>query len=209
MSNKKPLIIIVLLLLVCCVIPLVIGAVLFVVNKDAFNDLLKNVNVSTNIGGPTLSKFNREPGAEEVRYDNTDLDFTLIHPKDWKVEEDGQKAQFMPPTGTGAINFEAFSDQSFSLLSEVNKEFCDSFERGFVEGLGADEDLAKQFDFVLFDLNGNKGCTAQGSIITGINQKYYVFLNNNKDKVYTIFYTATDSEEEEQLKSVMDTFDFE
>lgn len=125
---------------------------------------------------------------EEFVYESKDYNFSLVLKKEWNVNELGKKIIIY--TGNDAtMNFEAFTGEEFSAIEQVDEPFCDSFETGFKEGL-EDSGLADQFDFVLFEQNGIKGCSAEGQIIEGYKQKYNVFFDPVNKQVYSIFYTV-------------------
>ncbi|MFQ5493223.1 MAG: hypothetical protein ACE5DX_03630 [Candidatus Dojkabacteria bacterium] len=139
-------------------------------------------------------------------YTHQSLNFQLSVPNDWETEERGSSVEFIPASGSGSINFEAFDDPSFYVVDQIDREFCDTFGEGFRSGLGVDSTIADQFTFELFTLNGNTGCRAEGSLFEGINQRYYVFFSNEDSQVYSIFFTSTSKSEESELATVMDTF---
>lgn len=212
MENKKLLIVIVVLLLLCCILPFCGGVILFFAAPATLQNLLDSAGLdytitSTTNGNPTINT-NRIVGSDEQDYKNTAFGFSIIIPKTWEVTENTDSVQITPNVGNGAINFEAFEDTSLQTLTTIDKDFCDSFGEGFRSGLGAEADVADQFQFELFTLNGNTGCRSEGSLFEGVFQRYYVFFNNNNKKIYSIFYTETGGDEKEPLEKALDSFDF-
>ncbi|KXK27400.1 MAG: hypothetical protein TR69_WS6001000276 [candidate division WS6 bacterium OLB20] len=207
--NKKVVLIVGGLLLVCCLLTLCVMFVLPAVGVS----LLENLNFSSSstvtVGDYEQINVSRDPAADETRYESDDLGYSLILPSDWDVTETSSSAaEFSDPEGSSSINFEAFEDPAFSLITDINQEFCDSFGEGFRSGLQLGADEQDKFQFELFSLNGNVGCRSEGSIFEGITQRYYVFFNDANSKVYSIFYTASDDGSDKEAGEIMNTFSF-
>lgn len=143
------------------------------------------------------------PEEDEIEYKNAKYGFKMIVKRDWNVNEFGSKVEFKT-LNNGQIIFEAFNNSEFASISEVNERFCESFEKGFQEGI-SDAEIAKQFNFVLLEQNGIKGCEAEGEIL-GFKQKYNVYYNPFNSNVYTLLYTSTDPASEEELIEAASSF---
>jgi len=208
--NKKVVLIVGGLVLVCCLVTICVLLLLPALGVSLLDNLDFSGSSSVTVGDYEQINVNREPGADEKLFTSEELGYTLILPNDWEATETGSTAEFASGDGNIALNFEAFEDPAFSLLDEIDQDFCDSFGEGFRSGLQLDENEQDKFQFKLFSLNGNKGCQSEGSIFEGITQRYYVFFNNETDKVYSIFYTASDdgSDDAETAGEVMNTFKF-
>lgn len=144
------------------------------------------------------------PEDDEVDYESKDNKFKMILKKDWNVNEFGSKVE-IKTNDNGLIMFEKFDDDELSQIDEADQAFCDSFETGFQDGLG-NSDNAKSFDFTYTELNGLKGCIAEGEIYEGYRQQYRVIFNEENSQVYSLFYTTGNLENEQDLKNALQTF---
>jgi len=147
-------------------------------------------------------------GSGEQRYLHDSFNFCILIPETWTTA-DAEENQVIitPDKGDGNIIFQAFERDEFKDLNEIDESFCNSFGEGFRSALNADAQAVNQFQFAVFELNGNKGCKAEGSLFEGVTQRYYVFFNKTKKDIYAIFYTENGGEETQQMQKSMDTFD--
>lgn len=175
---------------ILCLVLFSLGYYFLVYQKDLSNTADVDASVST-------------PAEDEIEYKNSEYGFKMIVKKDWNVNEFGTKVEFKT-LNNGQVTFEAFNDTEFASITEINERFCDSFESGFREGIN-DSETAQQFDFVLHEQNGLKGCAAEGEIL-GFKQKYNVYYNPYNSNVYTLFYTSSDPASEEELVEAMSSF---
>lgn len=208
--NKKVVLIVGGLVLVCCLATICILLLLPALGVSLLDNLDFTSSSTFTSGDYQEINVNRDPGSDEVLFESSDLGYSIILPNDWESTETDTAGEFTSPDGDVSINFEAFEDPAFTLISDIDQDFCDSFGEGFRSGLQLDEDEDDKFQFTVFKLNGNIGCQSEGSIFEGITQRYYVFFNSSNDKVYSIFYTAADdgSSAADDAGEVMNTFKF-
>jgi hypothetical protein len=156
-------------------------------------------------GSAALLKF-RSPGSGEKEYVNSAFNFSLVIPSGWTDTSDATSVTITPDKGKGRLDFQVFERDEFKQLTRIDQPFCDDFSTGFQEGLNVDKKVAAQFSFKLFDLNGSRGCRAEGSVVDGVFQRDYVFFDNSNKKMYNIYYTETGGDEKAPLEKALDTF---
>ena len=144
------------------------------------------------------------PTDAEFVYENEKFGFSVITPKSWEITPVGNKVVFYGEND-GVVNFEAFVGEEFQSVNELDEQFCESFEKGFREGL-SDTGLSEQFNFELFSQNGLTGCRAEGQIVQGYYQKYNVYFDSVDKQVYTLFYTIPDEAEDSKYEKLLSSF---
>ena len=147
------------------------------------------------------------PAGDQLLYENPNLGFSLIIPKNIKVIEGELQINIESPENIDSIIVNIISNEELQKSTLLNQELCEQFGKEFNKSLIKEPDTP-DFEFTIFSLNGILACRATGAIQKDTQQAIYVILNTANGKIYSIYYLATNETSAKILEESLNSFRF-